>query len=372
MPDHAVVGDRLAEQVRVAFRVGGELAHLLGRDLRRVHAGHALRLRQLPVPGAEPQPHVADVHGRAARERAVGDRHVILAGLVAAQGRLEPHEKRRAPGHRLAAGDAVDVLAPGGQPGSGEPGPGLPPAQRAGDVKLPACLRGGERRAPGERGLDRREPRLVIGGEVQAQVVVVDHGLLEVGKRRRGRDRRGDPEHVSEVPRSPGRGEQQPGRPPRVAALQRAQRGLEQPGVRRRRVACDVEEQQPVELRGDQVALRVGREVGVPRVLPRGQPGRLGAERHDGDGDARRAGRAVPERLVDCCPGDSARADRSRGTEQQAAPARARELRGGVSHARHDAGCQRKVKGTVCGFSHTSWYSRWRAETGGEISRVSW
>ena len=82
------------EQVRVAFRVGGELAHLLRRDLRRVHAGHAFPLRQLPVPGAEPQPHVADVHGRAARERAVGDRHVVLAGLVAAQAGLEPHEER--------------------------------------------------------------------------------------------------------------------------------------------------------------------------------------------------------------------------------------------------------------------------------------
>ena len=33
---------------------------------------------------------------------------------------------------------------------------------------------------------------------------------------------------------------------------------------------------------------------------------------------------------------------------------------------------QWKVKFTRCGFSHTSWYSTWRADTGGETSTDRW
>ena len=33
---------------------------------------------------------------------------------------------------------------------------------------------------------------------------------------------------------------------------------------------------------------------------------------------------------------------------------------------------QRKVKLTRCGVSHTSWYSTWRADTGGETSSDRW
>ena len=77
-------------------------------------------LGQPPVPGVEPQPQVADVHGGAAGERAAGDRPDVLRGLVVPQAGLEPHEQRRVPGTG-PAGDAVDVLALRRQPRSDEP-----------------------------------------------------------------------------------------------------------------------------------------------------------------------------------------------------------------------------------------------------------
>ena len=252
--DHAVAGDRLAEQVRVAFGVGGERGRLLRGDLRRVHPGDALRLRQLRVPGAEPQPHVAVVHRRAASERATGNGHVVLGGLVAGQPGLEPHEQRRVRGHGVPGRDAVDVLARGRQAGPHEPAPGRPPAQRGRDIKRPGGLECGHRRAPDQGALDRGEPGLVIGGDVQAQVVVIDGRQLEPGQCGGGGHRGGDPQHLGEVAVSPGGGEQQPGGLPRVAALQRPQRGFEQPGVRRRRGAVDVEKQQPAEPRRHRVA----------------------------------------------------------------------------------------------------------------------
>ena len=305
------------------------------------------------------------MHGRPAGERAAGDRHVVLTGLVAAQARSEPHIQRRVRGHRTAVRDAADVLAAGRQPGADEPGPRLPQAQHGRDVERPRRSVG-QRRAAGERGLDRGESCLVVGGEVQAQVVVVERRLLEGGQRRRGRDRRRHPEHVGEVPGSPGGGEQQPGGPPRVAALERAQRGLEQPRVGRRGTAVDVEEQQPAEPGRHRVAVGVGHEVRLPRVLPGGQPGRLGAGRHVGDG-----GRAGAERHADPSPRDRAGAGRGPRAEQQAPPAQPGEPRRHRPRAGHDVGCQWNVKVTLCGFSHTPWYSRCRAETGGETSRVS-
>ena len=53
--NHAVAADRLAEEVRVAFGVGGEVLELLGRDLRRVHPGDPFAFRELvdtSCPGA--------------------------------------------------------------------------------------------------------------------------------------------------------------------------------------------------------------------------------------------------------------------------------------------------------------------------------
>ncbi len=61
---------------------------------------------------------------------------------------LNPMNSGASAGTGLAAGDAADVLALGGQPGADEPGPGLPPPQRAGDVERPACVRGSGMGAP--------------------------------------------------------------------------------------------------------------------------------------------------------------------------------------------------------------------------------
>src|SRR6202012_5519516 len=108
--DDTVAGDRLAEEPRVAGRVGGEGGRLIRGDLRRVHAGDPFPRGQLAVPGVQAQPQVADVHGGAVRERAAGDGDVVLDGLVALQAGLEPHEQRGSGGDGVPTGDAVDVL----------------------------------------------------------------------------------------------------------------------------------------------------------------------------------------------------------------------------------------------------------------------
>ena len=122
---------------------------------------------------------------------------------------------------------------------------------------------------------------------------------------------------------------------------------------------------------GYRVAVRSTARYAVPRVLPGGQAGRLGAERHVGDGGPaawRRAPRAIP------APAPARRADRERGAaEQEPAPGQpARAAAGSSALLVTTLGFQWKVKLTRCGFSHTSWYSTWRADTGGETSRVSW
>jgi hypothetical protein len=101
-------------------------------------------------------------------------------------------------------------------------------------------------------------------------------------------------------------------------------------------------------------------------VLPGGQSGGLGDERH-----RRCHGAASAERTVNAPPGHGTAAHGGAGAEQEPAPRQPRELRDGRPGSRHDTGFQWNVKLTVCGLSHTSWYSRWRADTGGETRRVS-
>ena len=277
----------------------------------------------------------------------------------------------------IACRNPAGVLALRGQARADEPGPRLAPPQGARHVER--AVRAGQRGTAHQRGLDRGQPRLVVAGEVQAQVIVVDHGQLEVRQRRRDRDRRGDVQRVREIRLAPPGGEQQPGGRPGVGALECAQRRLEDAGAGRRRVPVDVEEQQPVVQRRDRVAVLVAGEHGVPGVLPRGQAGRLGAERHRRDRRGARAARcggaAGVHRPVDRDPGRrrGARARHRAGAEQEPAPGQRRQRAAQHRHPAHDAGvaAQWKVKVTWCGVSHTFWYSTWRADTGGETSRVS-
>ena len=127
--------------------------------------------------------------------------------------------------------------------------------------------------------LDVCEPLLVVAGEVEAEVVVVEGRQLEVRELLRARDRRGDAEHLLEVVRPPADREQQPVRAPRIRPLERPQRRLERPYVVRARLAEEVEEEQAVEARRDRVAVRVLCERLDPGVLARRQAGRLRAER---------------------------------------------------------------------------------------------
>ena len=112
-------------------------------------------------------------------------------------------------------------------------------------------------------------------------------------------------------------------------------------------------------------------------MLARWQAGGLRAERHVGHRGT--AGMAAAERVAD--PGtdrstranggaDDAGADDA-GAEDEPAPGEPGKPLSTHPRSRHDAGFQWKVKLTRCGVSHTSWYSRWRAETGGETSSDS-
>ena len=76
--------------------------------------------------------------------------------------------------------------------------------------------------------------------------------------------------------------------------------------------------------------------------------------------------------IFDFRPGHRAYPGRGPGAEQQATPTQRREPAGDHPGTGHAVGFQWKVKVALYGFSHTSWYSTWRAETGGETSRVSW
>ena len=116
-----------------------------------------------------------------------------------------------------------------------------------------------------------------------------------------------------EVGRPPAGGEQQTVGTPAVAALERAQRGLEHAGVRGGRMALDVEEQQPVEARRDRVSLGVELERRAPRVLARRQAGGLRPQRHQRD-------RATGDRGLHVDPSDhAAHRDRGRADEESAA-----------------------------------------------------
>ena len=79
----------------------------------------------------------------------------------------------------LPGRDPADVLTLRREPGAGESGSCLLPTQRARDVECGRPRRATERDVE-ERGLDRREAALVVTREVEAQVVVVDRGRLEV------------------------------------------------------------------------------------------------------------------------------------------------------------------------------------------------
>ena len=72
MADDAVPRDRLIQPLGVASGVGGEVGCLLRGHLRGVHARDPFTLVEVPVPAVEAKPHVADVHGRSLRERAIG------------------------------------------------------------------------------------------------------------------------------------------------------------------------------------------------------------------------------------------------------------------------------------------------------------
>ena len=66
----------------------------------------------------------------------------------------------------------------GRQARADEARPGLPPPQRSGDAQVPVGA--GQRRPVHERRLDIGEALFVVAGQVQAQVIVVDRGQLEV------------------------------------------------------------------------------------------------------------------------------------------------------------------------------------------------
>ena len=85
-----------------------------------------------------------------------------------------------------------------------------------------------QRRSVHEPGFDVGEAPFVVARQVQAEVVVVDRGQLELRQTLRPRDRGLDPQRSLEIPGGPTGGEQQPAGTPRKRALECPQRGLEQ------------------------------------------------------------------------------------------------------------------------------------------------
>ena len=221
-----------------------------------------------------------------------------------------------------------------------------------------------------QRRLDLGQGALVVAGQVQAQVVVIDRGQLNVGERARLRDRGVGAEQLGEVAVTPARGEQQPVGSPAVAARERPQRRLEDPRVPVGGRAANVEEQQPVVAWRDRVAVGVDGERVGPAVLPFGQLRRLVTER-----DQRklrlRLRRRSGARLLDDDAGRDSSGGQRRPPDQE--PAAGEVRRSSMRWAgTHPLGFQSNENVTRWGLSQTFLYSTWRAETGGLTSSDSW